>query len=176
MRAQTTLDFVIGVSIFLAIVLFTFGFVPGILAPFDVSDGENPSIADRTADSLSKDLLGSPEDPNVLDRYCTVAFFEEGTASPDGCAYEGTSVSERLNFPDLKRVNITFTRTGEEPVCWADGVTSPNGEPGLTENCTDDDVLLTGGSPLPETDASTITSRRTVALHGQSVTMEVTIW
>jgi len=175
MRGQTTLDFVIGVSIFLTIVLFTFTFVPGILEPFDVSEEENPSIADRTATTLSQDVLADPGEPGVLDRYCTVAFFEAGSDSPSDCRFTGQTVDDRLNVSEFKRVNVTLSRSDGGHLCWTDS-TAPNGDPGLSESCDDDDVLLTGGPNRPSTSETTITARRVVSLQDEPVVLEVFLW
>jgi hypothetical protein len=175
MRGQTTLDFVIGVSIFLAVVLFTFGFVPGILDPFEVSEEENPSIADRTADRLTQDTLGSPAQPYVLDRYCAVEFFDEGEAAPSECNYSGTTFEERIGKQELKQINVTITGESDDPLCWTDSTTA-TGEPGLDDACGSGDILLTAGDNQPVIGETTITARRVVSLYGQSVTVEVVVW
>jgi hypothetical protein len=175
MRGQTTLDFVIGVSIFLAAVLFTFGFVPGILEPFDAAAEENPAVADRIADSLSRDTLGSPDRPQVLDRYCTVAFFEDGRTAPAECNYDGTTLSDHLDRSLSQQVNVTITGDSDAPLCWTES-TAATGGPGLTENCGSGDVVLADGDTPPTTGQSTITARRVVSLHDQPVTLEVVVW
>jgi len=181
MRGQTTLDFAIGVSIFLAVVLFTFGFIPTVLDPFDVVAEENPALADRTADSLVHGQLGSAEQPHVLDRYCTVEFFTE-TDPPNECNYEGTTLEERLNLEIGQNVNVTITGGSSAdggPVlqCWTDD--TGTGEPGLVaaDECGgSDDTVLAIGDDRPGNQDTTITARRAVALHGQTVVLEVMIW
>jgi len=184
MRGQTTLDFAIGVSIFLAVVLFTFGFIPTVLDPFDVVAEENPALADRTADNLAYGQLGSPEQPHVLDRHCTVEFFTAETP-PGECNYEGETLEERLNLDIGQNVNITIMRGGSgdgtaELLCWAE--TTDTGEPDLVtdddSDCDPDgsDTVLAIGDRQPGNQDTTITSRRTVSLHGESVVLEVTLW
>src|SRR6056297_2400768 len=75
-RGQTTLDFSIGISVFLGAIIFIFLFAPGILTPFTVTGQSETVSVDRTADYLAQDALGNPEQPYVLDRGCTVAFFD----------------------------------------------------------------------------------------------------
>ncbi len=179
MRGQTTLDFAIGVSIFLAVVLFTFGFLPSVLDPFDVAAEDNPTVADRTADNLAHGQLGSPDQPNVLDWYCTVEYFE-GNASPAGCNYEGQTLEERLALEVGDNANITITRNGSlsELLCWApDADTTPDGEPGLETDCTGNDVtMLAIGDERPGAQDTTIASRRVVSLYDQTVVLEVVLW
>ena len=77
MRGQTTLDFAVGVSIFLVVVAFVVAFVPTMLEPFEQSAQEETAVADRLADQLATDLLAeNVSEPYVLDRECTVVFFE----------------------------------------------------------------------------------------------------
>ena len=175
MRGQTTLDFVIGVSIFLAAVLFTFGFIPGLLEPFDTVEEENPTLSDRYADTLSQDTLGSPKDPHTLDRYCAVSFFDEGSSAPSDCEYTGTTLEERLGVPDTQQVNVTITSDGDTQLCWTES-TAATGKPGLTETCGPNDIVLSAGPRQPTIGETTITARRAVSLHDRSVMLEVVVW
>lgn len=184
MRAQTTLDFAIGIAIFLGVVVFAFSFVPGILEPFELSNDEEPSLSDRVADSVSTDLLGSPAQPHVLDRYCTVAFFDDSVDADGNCQYDGDSLGEVFDLDPGQNVNITLegnvtaAESGVGQLCWADEV-GPRNEPGLVErghtDCESDDVVLARGDDV-EGQGTTITSRRVVSLHGRSVTLEVVVW
>lgn len=181
MRAQTTLDFAIGISIFLAVVLFTFGFIPTLLDPFDVTAQERPVQAERAADSLSQGMLGSPENPHVLDRYCTVEFFNTSGDGPDECRYNGTSIDERLGFGIATNSNVTL-RQGGEILCWTDqGGTSfaDDGinDPGITTDCdTSADTMLTAGDTTRSDLDTTLSSQRVVSVGGERATLEVVIW
>lgn len=64
MRAQTTLDFAIGISVFLLAVVFVLAFAPGMLDPFTGSAGEKRVASNRIADALSQGMLGDPADPS----------------------------------------------------------------------------------------------------------------
>ncbi|PSQ10682.1 hypothetical protein BRC93_08575 [Halobacteriales archaeon QS_5_70_15] len=75
-RGQTTLDFALGVSVFLLTAIFVLTFVPGMLEPFEESTQEELSAADRIATDLIEETLASPDRPHLLDRECTVIFFE----------------------------------------------------------------------------------------------------
>lgn len=178
MRGQTTLDFAIGVTLFLAVLLFAFTFVPGILEPFDVSGEEEPVLSDRIADRVSGSMLGSPERPNVLDRFCTVAFFD-GTDPPE-CQFQGTTLQEQFDLDPAQSLNVTLEGdvsappTGNVPLCWrTDGIS----EPTLAEqsDCTSSDVSLAVGD-TPPAGTTTITARRVVSLEDEPVVLKVVAW
>ena len=180
MRGQTTLDFAIGISIFLAIVLFTFGFIPGILDPFDITDSEHPTLADRTADSLAHDTLGSASNPHILDRYCTVAFFDDGGPDLEDCNFEDGDLSERLGFEIGQNAKISITHE-DSVVCWtdevgSDGLSGHEEEAGLTTNCGGGDVSLATGQEPDDGQDTTVSARRTVSLGGEPVQLEVVLW
>ena len=75
-RGQTTLDFAFGVSVFLLTAIFVLTFVPGMLQPFEQSTQEEITAANRIATDLAEETLASPDRPYVLDRECTIIFFE----------------------------------------------------------------------------------------------------
>lgn len=188
MRAQTTLDFSLGIVIFLVVIAFVFTFVPGILEPFDAGDQAEPAVSDRVANSLAQDLLGSTQSPNVLDRYCTVTFFNQ-SGVPGDCRYEATSVHDEFDLPPQLNVNVSLsanineTNEGVNHLCWTEEASEhgqPPNEPGLDELVDCDigggDIALAMGDTPPGTVVSTITARRVVSLHGQSVTLKVVLW
>ena len=75
-RGQTTLDFAIGVSVFLLAVSFIVLFVPTMFDPFSLGDGAGPVVAERSATHLADGLLvADPGTPGTLDAGCTIAFF-----------------------------------------------------------------------------------------------------
>ncbi|KAB1191156.1 MULTISPECIES: hypothetical protein [Haloferax] len=73
-RAQTGLDFVVGVGLFLLVLGFLVQFVPGMIAPYS-DDAELPVVAERVATQLTEVHLGSSTAPGELDATDTVAFF-----------------------------------------------------------------------------------------------------
>ena len=74
-RAQTTLDFAVGMSVFLLTVAFVLSFTPNIVAPFSGSGTEDTVTANRVASQLVEGTLADPDRPYVLDKACTTAFF-----------------------------------------------------------------------------------------------------
>ncbi|WP_442908197.1 DUF7287 family protein [Halobacterium sp. KA-6] len=114
-RAQTTMDFAAGVSIFLVTVAFAFAFVPGIITPFADPDVGDPVSANRIADDLATDRLASPNQPYALDTERTAAFFADGDAIGE------------LALRDYKSANVTLTTTSGD-VATIDGVRATAGQ------------------------------------------------
>ncbi|AEM57598.1 hypothetical protein Hhis01_00169 [Haloarcula hispanica] len=176
-RGQTTLDFAIGMSLFLSVLIFIFLFIPGLLSPFSAGVQEETVTTDRVADGLTMGMLGSPQQPYVLDEHCTREFFA-GNAPPSGCGYEsGGSAEERVGLdPARENVNVTIrgnataTAASDETLCW-DGATEELVE--ASGSC--GTVLTTGGNPPTNNDAS-VTALRVVSLNGQDVTVRVVMW
>jgi hypothetical protein len=74
-RGQTTLDFAVGMSIFLIAVAGVISFTPSLLEPFEGSGTEDTIVANRVASQLVEGTLAEPDEPYVLDKACTMAFF-----------------------------------------------------------------------------------------------------
>lgn len=189
MRAQTTLDFAIGVSVFLVVVTFVLVFIPGIVDPFVDGDSEDPVVANRVADSLSHGMLGDPAEPNVLDSPCTLAFFEEGNGDPgytvpSDCRFEDNDVTvnervgvqARIGAPYGLRVRVVGDVDGDSAtdVLCNDGGTLTDASPGSCGGT----AYTVGGTP-PESVGSVSVARRAVYLpvgRGADVTILVEVW
>ncbi|MEF8978279.1 MAG: hypothetical protein V5A39_05345 [Haloarculaceae archaeon] len=170
-RGQTTLDFTIGISVFLAVLVFVFAFVPGLLSPFTASSNDAPALADRTADRLAQGsvgeakngALGHPEEPYVLNGSNASIFFGNST-----------DPSERLDLPPGSSVNVTIEGnltggTDNSILCW-DG--NSLDEP----SCSGSDTRLATGSTPPSDNDATVTSRRVVSIAGEDVNLVVVVW
>lgn len=173
-RGQTVLDFAIGMSLFLLVLLFVLLFLPGVLSPFTSGSQEDVGLTNRIADSLSEGLLGDPATPHVLNTTCTVEFFDNN--SPADCRHSGSNLTSRLGLKSHQRTNITMEAniTGDdarERLCWDDS-NDQLVEVGSAD-CTT--PLVIGPTPPADFDA-TITSRRTVRLEGTDTTMTVEVW
>ena len=184
-RGQTALDFTIGVSVFLVVMVFVFSFVPGVLGPFVSTGGDHPALTDRLADRLAQGGLGDPEEPFVLDRDCTVEFFngsryDDGLGSPGECRYDGNAFEERLAIDDGPNTNVTLSGNasagidGATTLCWDES----GGDLVQVESaaCDSDDVRLTAGGIPPRDNDATVTARRVVSLTGEDATLEVVVW
>lgn len=182
MRGQTTLDFALGISIFLAVILFVFTFVPGLLDPFALNEEEDTVLVGQVADRLSQDTLGDPTKPYILDRHCAVSFFNDSDDAPDRCRYGDGDLHDRLNIPATKELNVTIVRnsttgsTSADTLCWDE-----SGEELTTvDSCNPggaDTRLSAGDSPTENgRNPSTITARRVVSLNDEDVTLKVVVW
>ncbi|WP_435096081.1 DUF7287 family protein [Halarchaeum sp. P4] len=65
-RAQTTIDFAIGASVFLLTVAFVFAFVPGLVSPFASGQESAPVVANHVADDLVQQDLAVQGQPYTL--------------------------------------------------------------------------------------------------------------
>jgi hypothetical protein len=176
-RAQTTLDFAVGVSLFLVALAIVFSFIPGTLGLF--TDGGQADIvaSNRVATSLSEGLLGDPGSPHLLNTTCTVAFFSG--VNPSGCRFEGTNVSQRVGLNPRQTVNITLQGNltadddGIELLCWdpGNGVVEAD-----TSDCAGATDLLRIGPPSPTSYGMTVSSRRVVEFNETDVTLLVEVW
>ena len=158
-RGQTVLDYAIGVGIFLVAVTFVVATIPGMFAPF-VGAGD-AQIADRVATSLSTERLGAPDDPYLLERDCTVAFFEQldgGADVPADCRFDSsaTTLQEMFALDSGQALQVRIEKSGGGAAV-VDGVT-----------------LSAGGGP-PDS-VSVTTARRTVAIDGTTYWLEVRAW
>lgn len=182
-RGQTTLDFTIGVVIFLVVLAGVFMFVPGTLQPFEQGGQEDLVTVNRVADQLAEQSLGEPTTPHVLSDDCTVAFFNTSASvtPPAECGYDGgTPLSERIGLGDRQFVNITVREGGtdvsgtSEPLCWNDS--EPPGERLVSnDDCDSGTTTLAIGS-TPVEGQSTVTARRVVELDGRDVFLVVVLW
>ena len=175
-RGQTTLDFAIGISVFLAVLLFIFLFLPGILSPFTTSAQEATVSSGRVADQLATGQLASPSAPYVLDSRCTVQFFRN---DGQGCSFSTGPVERQVGVAESNqhvnvtvRGNLTASGTGDDVLCWD----ATGNSTGLVEASNDDcDVALTRGDDAPTTTPS-VTSVRVVSLDGSDATLYVELW
>lgn len=178
MRAQTTLDFAVGVSIFLFAVAAVFLFIPETLNLFTQGGQAEIVTSNRVATSLSEGLLGAPELPYVLNTTCAVAFFG-GNSAPDGCHYTGSNLTERVGVNPNQHVNITLKRNlsegsdGSDILCW-DG--DDDNERLVGRDHGDCDTEFRVGDAAPKRFGTTVSSRRVVELNGTDVTLTVEMW
>jgi len=136
-RAQTTMDFATGVSIFLVTVAFAFAFVPGIITPFTGTNVGDPVTANRLADGLASDRLADPGAPYTLDRDRVESFFTDGT-----------DLSERLAVPEFRSANVTLENRS--------GVASVAGNPRQrATRCRTARTSPSRGAPSPSTASAT---------------------
>lgn len=171
-RGQTTLDFAIGMSIFLLALTFVLVFVPGMLEPFSGgAQAETPAV-NRVADDLTQRTLSNASHPYVLDAECTEELFTAGV--PAECRYDGTTLADRVGIRDFAPVNVTIrgdlpgTTDGESILCYDSGTLKETGS-----GCT---TVLSGGSKPAGSGGKTVSAKRVALLDGHDVTIEVVMW
>nr|WP_049918564.1 hypothetical protein [Haloferax larsenii] len=105
-RAQTTIDYAIGVGIFLLAVAWVISTVPQVVQPFDDTQ-DRPLVANRAADRLAGDVLSTSGERTVLDSECVDGFFDNATPPAD-CRYDTGPVAEAVGVSDRYDVNVTL--------------------------------------------------------------------
>ena len=117
-RAQTVLDFVVGMSVFLVAVGFTFAFVQSLLEPYAVGEGATVIVAERGAARLAESSLVGAGSTATLSHACTVAFFngtDPATAADTfGCDWTANAddLHAELGVDEVRGLNLTVTRNG----------------------------------------------------------------
>ncbi|GAA0722076.1 hypothetical protein J2744_000182 [Halorubrum trapanicum] len=115
-RAQTVLDFVVGMSVFLVAVGFTFAFVPSLLEPYAVGEGATVIVAERGAARLAESSLAATGSTATLSHACTLAFFDgtDAAAVESDCAWtaNASDLHDELGVDDFRGLNLTVTQRG----------------------------------------------------------------
>ena len=161
-RAQTSIDFAVGASVFLLTVVFVVSFLPGVFDPFTASGEGDVLTADRTASLLAEQTLADPTDPGVLDADCTAEFFSAADHGLlDDCALtaDASDLRTALGFGARTSVNVTVEEAGTVRSLALGGSS----------------VELRAG-PRPPTTRSVVVSRRVVLLAGEECDLYVRVW
>lgn len=164
-RAQTTMDFVVGVSVFLLVVVFVVAFVPGIFEPFASSDRTQTS--DRLAATLTGDALGDPATPGALNATCTWSFFRQvqtGTDTGVDCGFDASTdtVAATLGAENVA-VNVT--------VYDGETVAELDAPPDIGGSARE----LRAGPPVPD-NRGVATTRRVVLVDDRTRQLVVRVW
>lgn len=155
-RAQYGFDFLAGMSIFLLTIGFIYGFAPGMFSPFTSDTGPNMIVADRSAASLSEQLLvESTTSPGTLNESCTEEFFSPAGPTA-GCHFDADSgdLHAALGIDTTVGVNVTIEDNG---------------------TIVDERVRLAAG-PKPDASTSVTVSQRIVFVYGEEKTLYVRVW
>lgn len=175
-RGQTTIDFAIGISVFLVVLIFVFLFVPDLLEPFNTGTQEETVAVNRLADELSSRMLGNVSDPYIVSAACTKRFFDGRDPGP--CDFRDGSIEDQLRLEDRQNVNVTITRTNAIDItnetdvqCWDN--TNRSAVNATKSGC---DIRLTRGDSVPSGSSSSVSARRVVNLDGEAVSIKVVMW
>lgn len=108
-RAQTSIDFVVGVGVFLLAVAFVLAFVPSMFAPFFGMGAGDALTADRSAAYLAENaLVEDPSTSGALDRDAVDTFFHECSSA---------TLAQQLGV-GTSAINVTIgNRSGTEWAC-----------------------------------------------------------
>ncbi|WP_128478057.1 DUF7287 family protein [Halorussus pelagicus] len=159
-RAQTSIDFVVGMSVFLLTVAFVVTFLPSAFEPFTATGSGDVLAADRTAGLLAEQLLAHPTTPGAFDPACTAEFFDaagDGAGGVAGCQFttDAADLDAALGLGPATAVNVTIAEDGT--------IRSRNG------------VTLAAG-PTPPDSENVVVSRRVVLLGGDDADLYVRMW
>jgi hypothetical protein len=158
-RGQTVLDYAIGIGIFLIAVTFVVATIPGMFSPF-LGAGDT-QVADRVATSMATERLGAPDEPYVLNRDCTVAFFEQVNnpdddgSTPADCRFDtkADTLQRMFGLDPGQSIQVRIENT-------SDGAALGTLEAG----------------PEPPGSVSVTTARRTVNIDRATYWLEVRAW
>lgn len=154
-RGQTLHDFAIGMAVFLLVLGYVFAFVPSLFAPFTPETDSTAIRVDRTADTLTRDVLVENDSrAGVLNETCTEDFFND-TIAP--CGFN-SDIHEIVALPSETNVNVTMMR---------DGTIANHPETGTT---------LTRGPSIEGAGGRVIRAVRVVTLDGLDFQFVVRIW
>jgi hypothetical protein len=168
-RAQTTADYVIGVSLFLLAVGSVFAFLPGLVEP-ETSSGDTAHVAARAGIETTDELLGAPDRSGVLNETCTERFFNT-TQDPGECPWE-RNIRERDNenlTAALGVSNYTYLNLSVVPNA------TPNGAVSTLETPRGNTTLAIG-RPVPDDSVSVVSVRRAVLVDGSVQQLRVRAW
>ncbi len=162
-RGQTTLDFAVGMGVFLVTVVFVVSFAPTMFDPFAGGTGTKLVVADRAATTLSGDLLASSTaEPGVLSAGCVVGFFDaDQDRVDDACTatVEDVDDLDRTLTLDGRNADVVIHELGVQPSDPAevDGV----------------ELSKATGSSVPN-DVAVAT--RTVSIDGETYRLTIRVW
>ncbi|WP_416839346.1 hypothetical protein [Haloferax sp. DFSO52] len=125
-RAQTTIDYAVGVGIFLLAIAWVIGTVPQIVQPFDDAQ-DQPLVANRAADRLANDALSAPTEQTALSTACVEGFFQNNSPPAD-CEYGTGPVEDAIGIGDDYHVNVTLLNDGTVATL-SDGSAATRGDP-----------------------------------------------
>lgn len=179
-RGQTTIDFAVGVTIFVAVITLVFTLVPGALAPFTGSGQEETVAVNRVADQVAEGALVTSGEPYILNGTCTREFFANDTG-PGYCPYSGDTLTERVGLLPRDNVNVTLLEMDgdatEDALCWDDAASAVTST--TDADCTpgsNDDVVYRIGPTPPRERGAVVTARRSVSVDGRAAVLLIKMW
>lgn len=161
-RGQTTIDYTIGIVLFISAIGGVFLLLPTIFDPFSTSTTANTIVADQIATQLTTELLQTG-DSGSIDAVCTAAFFSENTTLDSDCSFTADdSVKAVTGLDSTTETEISIHETANDP---DDSITTTvDSEPYTLQRATSD------------TAENTAIATRTVELNGEIYRLTVEVW
>jgi hypothetical protein len=162
-RGQTTLDFAVGMSVFLLTVVFVVSYAPTLFDPFAGGTGTKLVVADRVATTLSGDLLvGSTAEPGILSAVCVAEFFGE--------SIDGATCSTNADFDDFDGTLSLDDRNADVTVHeLGDPISSP-ASPGWADGA---NLTRSNSASIP---SDVAVATRTVSIENEQYRLTVRVW
>lgn len=116
-QGQLSLDFMIGIGIFTAAIMFVLASVPGLFVPFVSNSDDLTMTADRTAATIVDDTLAMRDannniHPGILDT-AKIHDFEDSMSTPAGYEQIRKSLGLKMTDSALYSLEVKFTFQNE---------------------------------------------------------------
>lgn len=162
-RGQTTIDFTVGIVLFISVMGGVFLLLPTVFEPFSTSTTAESIVADQIATQLTTELLQG-SDPASLNAVCTAAFFGQNASLDSECPFTADdSLKTITGLDSTTDTAISIHDTGESPddsaTTTVDGVTYELNR----------DTRDTGKENIA-------VATRTVELNGDTYRLTVEVW
>lgn len=183
-RGQTSIDFAIGMGIFLVAITTVIAFMPSIIQPF-TGGQQNPLSADRLVMQVTNDQLAESSGTVVLNGTCTMYFFNETDDPadlPDPCdTFDADDdLYEKIGVEDTRFVNVTLQANVSDHNGGQPEVLCTNTDGQIVGHEDPDDASSCGGTHLavgsePPTGGASITVARRKALLPDTRIWQITV-
>lgn len=161
-KGQTTIDYTIGITLFIGVIGGVYLLLPTIFDPLSSSATANAILSDQIATQLTTELLNA-EQPGTLDAVCTTVFFSQNTSLDGDCSFTADDSIETIIGVDRDTdvaITVRELSTESEPV----GTTQIDG------------VTYDLQRQTSEQRQNTAVSTRTVRINGELHRVTVEVW
>ncbi|CAJ35799.1 DUF7287 family protein [Methanocella arvoryzae] len=147
---QISLDYLVGITVFLMAFIFVFAFIPGMFTPFHSNSDELTMTADRVAATLIQDTLAvnnsTTKLPGVLDAR-EIANFNAVMNSPDNKTLrENLGLNSSGNALLLYNLQVTIQADNQPTININHGQLPGNGNVGQSKRF----VMIRDANALPD--------------------------
>ncbi|QGA82725.1 putative pilin/flagellin [Halomicrobium sp. LC1Hm] len=164
-RGQISFDFLVGVSVFVLAVVFTFTIAPGVFSTTTAGEQATHELeSQRVAGWVTGDALGHGETTSQANAHCLVALVD-GPTPTAGCGFGGGTLQDRVPIEGTTNVSV---RQGGNQQCW-------DGTDEAFEDQSSGCSWLAAGPQYENADTVGV-ARRTVAVGDQRLTITVHVW